>query len=419
MGRREVGQMLKHALLISCVTSWLRAGCAVPTVLRKIFAQSCKSAKLSNPTGFRFGKLAQRAHKSSPQALPAPGLAIMAGSQQPHIDANLQDASGGANLASTVIEALRQCLTEEQTTDKAPPGFDRALEALSPSDHTSRAFLDAGFGVWYAYFLATERNQFLKDSAAQLSPSNLRHVVAEVSRNAFTTSSFVLTVALNVASNYPLHRRHRPPIQIHVLPNQQSLSREPDSTETYRSQFMNTDVMTQEDEGSDSHPGRGRAQPDTVLASQNKACEWMAFDIDSRYQHAWPKAKNLPFVFSHYICTAVTKRTDEASVMLSFPSDPTDCRLVFDISAKEVQYVAKEVFDIHIREENGRRRVVSEKGATMDINSSITLRGGIAVALDSIFGQMSATYNRAFNGRLNFIVEAQNLTLLYQQLWRA
>ncbi|KAM4058264.1 hypothetical protein HRG_014601 [Hirsutella rhossiliensis] len=389
MGRREVGQMLKHALLISCVTSCLRAGCAVPTVLRKIFAQSCKSAKLSNPTGFRFGKQSWRGVSS-------------------HISMRISKMRAEVRISPARTDHGQSTAWVRQSS-----------RGSFPSDHTSRAFLDAGFGVWYAYFLATERNQFLKDSAAQLSPSNLRHVVAEVSRNAFTTSSFVLTVALNVASNYPLHRRHRPPIQIHVLPNQQSLSREPDSTETYRSQFMNTDVMTQEDEGSDSNPGRGRAQPDTVLASQNKACEWMAFDIDSRYQHAWPKAKNLPFVFSHYICTAVTKRTDEASVMLSFPSDPTDCRLVFDISAKEVQYVAKEVFDIHIREENGRRRVVSEKGATMDINSSITLRGGIAVALDSIFGQMSATYNRAFNGRLNFIVEAQNLTLLYQQLWRA
>ncbi|KJZ68995.1 hypothetical protein HIM_11611 [Hirsutella minnesotensis 3608] len=388
-------------------------------------------------------------------------------SQPPHIDANLQDADDGANLTSTVVEALRQCLTEEQTTDKAPPGFDRALEALSPSDHTSRAFLDAGFGVWYAYFLATERNQYLRSSVIQLSPSNLQRVVTEVSRSnthdsvkrrihniIFRSDRSAKRCKLlrlnNVELPHPLEASSSDTDPRHTQRSRrdcerQSLSQEPSSTDPCHLHFMSAEAISQEDESSEAHSGTGRVEQHTALASQNNTREWIAFDIDSRYQHAWPKAKNLPFVFPHYMCTAITKRADEASVMLSFPLDPTNCQLVFDISANEVQYVAKEVFDVHIRQVSGRRCAVSEKGATMDINGSITLRGGSAVAVDSLFGHMVGEAFRHSPRRLNelsigamlseclsmeiwggvdhpsrlgLVVDAENLALLYQQLWR-
>lgn len=97
---------------------------------------------------------------------------FMAGREQPLLTSN-QDAD---EIASKVIRAIKQHLTEIQSTTKAPIGLDKALQSV---DEVSRAFLKAGFRVWFAYFLA---NSSLQQSAAQLPSSTLQHVVTEVSK---------------------------------------------------------------------------------------------------------------------------------------------------------------------------------------------------------------------------------------------
>lgn len=184
----------------------------------------------------------------------------------------------------------------------------------------------------------------------------------------------------------------------------------------------------------------------THSASYDEVSELTTFEIDPRYQRAWPKAKNLPFVFPHYMCTAIVKRADTASIMLSFATDPALCSLVFDVSAAEVQHVVKELFNVHIRLADGRQCVISEHGPTMEIEGSVTLKGGDSVAVDRIFGQMVGTAFRyspqRMNelsmgemlsksvsmkvsamadrpGRLNFMVDAEQLGLIYERLWPA
>lgn len=103
----------------------------------------------------------------------------MAGDEQLVVYPHLQNS---ADHASVIIEALKSCLMEESATNKAPRGLDRALEALPQSDGVSRAFLDAGFLAWYAYFITTERNQSIKDLASGLSSPSLRYIVNEVSK---------------------------------------------------------------------------------------------------------------------------------------------------------------------------------------------------------------------------------------------
>lgn len=376
---------------------------------------------------------------------------------------NLQSVN---ESASTVIEALTQCLAEKQTTDKAPPGLDKALESLS-SDPISCVFLDAGFWAWYAYFVATDRVEGLKESASQLSSSTLEHVAAEVSKvNAHASLTRRIQHVFFHSDRSPKRCRllrsnnveppslpesvspdlnPRPPKRSRLERVQQSPSPQPDATKFLDLHFMNRDIMIQE-EVSDALPHRGASRQDTGLARPNETCKLPAFDINPQYQYAWPKAKNLPFVFPHYMCTIIVKSGDDASIMLSFPSDPTLCRLVLDISATAVQHLAKELFDAHIRDENGRRCVVLEHGTTMDINSSMTLRGATGVPLDKLFGQMVGQAIRLSPqrmeelsmgellskcvfmevwgaadrpGRLNFIVNADNLSLVFHQLWNA
>lgn len=105
----------------------------------------------------------------------------MSGSPEPVTTPDPQpvDESEPVPTAVTVIDALGRYLADEQLSEKAPPGLDRALDSLSSSNAISRAFQHAGFWTWYTYFLATDH---IKESVSQLTPEALQHVVAEVSK---------------------------------------------------------------------------------------------------------------------------------------------------------------------------------------------------------------------------------------------
>lgn len=102
----------------------------------------------------------------------------MANRQIPTTD---EVAAKESTLEDEVRVALSQCLTETQTSERAPRGFDDDLESLALQDPICSTFLSAGFLPWYAYRRAVVQNVAIKKYASQLSPSRLEHVVAEIS----------------------------------------------------------------------------------------------------------------------------------------------------------------------------------------------------------------------------------------------
>lgn len=208
--------------------------------------------------------------------------------------------------------------------------------------------------------------------------------------------------------------------------------------------------MTQEKDFSDALPLGGAGQQNAAAArvaesaSCNEALGLATFEIDPRYEYAWPKARYLPFVFPHYMCATIVKNAELAAIMLSYPTDPALCRLVFDISAGGVQHIAKELFGIHLQVIRGRRCIVFEYGATVEINSSVTLVGATVTSMDKLFGEMVGNAFRLSPGRmeelstgemlskslsmevwstsdrpsrLSLMLEAQQLASIYAKLW--
>ncbi|KAI0163856.1 hypothetical protein GGR57DRAFT_489632 [Xylariaceae sp. FL1272] len=335
--------------------------------------------------------------------------------------------------ASMIVEALRQCLTEETPSGKTPRGLDKALDAFSqsfPHDRVLCAFLKQGFTAWYAYFLASGH---IKEITTLLSTPTLEQVAADVSQIGSSES-------VNQRIQHVLYYSDRGTKRCRILksinvelPPRLLSSPDPDPDPSSPDASW---TSSQGDEG----PNAG-----TELASPNPALEWQTFEVDWRHQYAWPKARNLPFVFPHYLCTAIVKIRDTAAVLLSFPANPVQCRLVFDISAKEVQHIAKELFGVHIQTAHTRRFLVLESGVTVDINESIKLRGASNIAIDKLFGQMVGTAFRHGSqrldelangemlsnsltmkiweaerspGRLNFTVDAENLSTIWRGLWQ-
>ncbi|KAK3369545.1 hypothetical protein B0T24DRAFT_361853 [Lasiosphaeria ovina] len=363
---------------------------------------------------------------------------------------------------SEIITAIASCLTEEPATNKAPARLDKTFEDFSKLDHISHAFLNGGFLAWYAYYVATQRSEVIKDSASRLSPSLLQHVVTEVSK--ITPNNSV-----RKRVDCILYNSHRGSKRSELLasngigmPSPLSPSSEPNSRPPKRthhdyaqhdstSPVLDAHDMAQVDDPSNTIPYGGAGQQNTVAARiadsvcWDEALELTTFEHDPRYEYVWPNAANLPFVFPHYMCTAIVKRAGKASIMASFPSDPASCRLVFDISATEVQHVAKELFGIHIQVVNGRRRLLYENGPTVKINRSVTLAGTAGASIDNLYGQMVGdafrhsprrmeeismgellskclemvvwgTSDRP--SRLYFMVEAERLAPIFTQLWQ-
>lgn len=137
---------------------------------------------------------------------------------------------------------------------------------------------------------------------------------------------------------------------------------------------------------------------------------------------AWggPKCSNLPLVFPHYICTSIVKRDDEASITVSYPSDPALCELSLAVSATEVQHIAKELFDVHIREIDGRRSIVFDNGTIMMIDSSATLSGAALPSLDKLFGPMvSVAVQRSSRRMREYSQGLSRLSCISMKIWAA
>ena len=113
----------------------------------------------------------------------------------------------------------------------------------------------------------------------------------------------------------------------------------------------------------------------------------------------WPVSRNLPSVFENYMCTAILKIGGSAAVKLSYPADPAKSCIIFDISATEVNHVAKELFGLHIKDGPKRRRLIDRDGRTFDIYAGGKFRGGNSSKIDEFIGTAIGTAFRASQPR--------------------
>jgi hypothetical protein len=167
--------------------------------------------------------------------------------------------------------------------------------------------------------------------------------------------------------------------------------------------------------------------------------------FDGGHYFLSPSAKNLPFVFPQNACSMVVKSGSKASIMVTFPPDPALCCLMMDIAATEIEFVARELFGIRLRTENGRRTIVFDDAVIIDIQENVILRGAESLAWDRLFGQSIGNGLRRsprrldelskgilrsdcsvmdvwgpadHAGRLTFWVDAGILTWIYHELWK-
>ena len=127
-------------------------------------------------------------------------------------------------------------------------------------------------------------------------------------------------------------------------------------------------------------------------------------------QQVWAISRNLPSVFTHYMCTAILKIGGMAAIKISFPTDPAKSCIVFDISATEVHHIAKELFGVHINNGHKRRRLIFRDGRTLDMYTGGKFRGGEPSGIDEIIGTTIGTAFRTCQPRIEELSNGELLS---------
>jgi len=93
--------------------------------------------------------------------------------------------------------------------------------------------------------------------------------------------------------------------------------------------------------------------------------------------------------FPQYMCSAIRKSGDRAAVTMVFPYFPGGtvvCLMSLAILASKVEYLAMELFGVHLETEDGFRCVVLENGGRLVPGQDMILQGARDEAILKLFG---------------------------------
>ncbi|KAJ3578309.1 hypothetical protein NPX13_g2254 [Xylaria arbuscula] len=292
-------------------------------------------------------------------------------------------------LASRVRDALELSLRSGISFEKAPSGFDEALEqACSVRESVPNTFLQAGVAVWFAYFVAIERTHH---EITQLHPPIIQEIANGLStiepHGSFGTLFQHLFHTSRRASSRSAHLRSAGvpvPVPTDELSRRPSKRPRNDTFNSMTGSANFTDVIETTDQLqpeaiADSDLGQGHHTTDSYLTS-------LAGDPTRVSEMSWPLAKNLPTVFSHYICHHIIKKNNKAAVRLLFPPNASKCCMYLDIATNQVQYMAKELFNVKIDIIGNQRFISTENGTSIKIEGAVKLRRTNPTFVEKVFG---------------------------------
>ncbi|KAH7211350.1 hypothetical protein DER44DRAFT_658381 [Fusarium oxysporum] len=311
----------------------------------------------------------------------------------------------------------------------APAGLDEALQGLGSSDLISRAFQSQGFWSWLAYFLATkDTDQFdaLSQTLSSILPGILSEIAGHVSRVEVELSLIQrIQHTLWVAKRGTQRRGQLQQAGIRDFPpNPSTITSsllEPDSRKRPRAQSLdNTDApagvtgrpvsynmdvvsdIAQDDTvGTVRYPTPG--QPTEGLQINNTGN--LMFNIDPRHNYAYPNASNIPSVFESDLGDMIIRSGYTASILVSVPPDPTQCRLVLDVEASAVMPLAMKLYGAQIVEIEQQRAFRLSSGACVGIMGTVKLTKTKVSLWDELLGKLVITGVRHSQGHVNEVLQ--------------
>ncbi|UKZ78710.1 hypothetical protein TrVFT333_006456 [Trichoderma virens FT-333] len=385
-----------------------------------------------------------------------------------------------ADIAAIVhnLKAVLQGSLED--SDRAPRGFDPAIEALNSPNNTLKIFAESGFWPWYAYSISSievknavaalpelkqqqiarvismvtpskvvqrrvnsglyrgqssaKRQKILEQAKVDIPPeipqSTSDNVPAATDQEIAYPASNNTSIAANPEMIHPTSNSSTVTNQeiAHLMSNNASIAADQDIRHLPTNNTST--VINQEIAYSISNDTSTAANQEITHAASNNAMIFtsqdttnpMGSDVSYLTNHGlfeWPDARNLPLVFCSNMCESIIKVDAKAQVQLAFADDPSNCHLTVFISGYDIPNIAKEIFNINIRDRNGKWSIVIGDGTTIQLEESLLLTGSDTRELDRIFGSIPSTAFRNSPLRIEEVLNGiQRSKHLSMRIWK-
>ncbi|EEU38622.1 uncharacterized protein NECHADRAFT_102254 [Fusarium vanettenii 77-13-4] len=138
-------------------------------------------------------------------------------------------------------------------------------------------------------------------------------------------------------------------------------------------------------------PQQTPSTSDVAIGEPLEIHELPDFKPVERWERAYPESKHIPLLLDPALCNMIVKKDNQACIMVSNPPHLNgDSRLVMDICAEDVEYLALKLFELRIRTRDGMRQVVSNRGTFRSILGFEHYNGSDASTWNGLFGNIVA-----------------------------
>lgn len=272
-------------------------------------------------------------------------------------------------------------------------------------DSTARLFLEEGkFPAWFAYFLAKNGAE---NSGHFTGKADCRRLIAGLEKVSAENRKLL---AKRVASNIPpqvkeriqhLENRVVKTLQNDSMTQQSNKRRRTTDSSSYPDTSVGLSTPTATSSGAAAYNSPlDHSTQEQVLANPSfDSSDYFAEDKHVLVNASLVETTDL---LPSYLSAAIKRNPDPstmnrfvAAVALTFPNAPvTDkfgCQMTLEVTENKVEYIARELFGVHLETTAGLRYVYLPGGAKVLPNPTITLRGCRYDTPESIFGP--ETYN--------------------------
>jgi hypothetical protein len=140
------------------------------------------------------------------------------------------------------------------------------------------------------------------------------------------------------------------------------------------------------------HSLRSHAQPEytTFDSLPNAVPDVTTARTNEQQTVSKPEARRLADIFPPYLCSSIGKLGTTASITMAFPArlsvTNVDCLMSLSILPNKVQYLAMELFGVHVESDAGYRYLVLENGVRVLVGSEVVIQGGKDAGIEKLLG---------------------------------
>jgi hypothetical protein len=282
-----------------------------------------------------------------------------------------------SSRTSDSVSLFTKLLTAEWTRQKAPTGFDDAFARakLLPEETLERILLDAGFEVWLSYFLTQRRahegkrsESFAIETLNSLDTQGQREVAAQIG-----SAPVHPTIS---AAKIKLLDKHR------IRRAQVMRKKRVRQTATPATNQMQLESVETHSDLEQLQPSANTVRNRTMAIEASDEANTLSSQIPNDHDStstppdqtvSHPRNDRLRTIFDHYMIDAIRKHGDRAAITMTFPFSHSMVSMGLYILPNTIQFIAMQLFGVHIHVDNGFRYILLGNGTRLRIQGALVM----------------------------------------------